>query len=61
MVHHFIFMTTPVEIYTKFGCPYCVRAKHLLDTKGVPLDTVLAELDRREGVSGIAEKAARSK
>ena len=33
----------------------------LLDAKGVPLANVLAELDRREGVSGIAEKAARSK
>ena len=31
----------------------------LLDAKGVPLDSVLAELDRREGRSGIAEKAAR--
>ncbi len=33
----------------------------LLDAKGVPLAKVLAELDRREGVSGIAEKAARPK
>ncbi len=24
-----------VEIYTKFGCPYCARAKHLLEDKGV--------------------------
>jgi glutaredoxin 3 len=24
-----------VEIYTKFGCPYCARAKALLDEKGV--------------------------
>ena len=31
----------------------------LLDAKGVALDEVLAELDRREGTSGIAEKAAR--
>lgn len=31
----------------------------LLNAKGVPLSDVLAELDRREGTSGIAEKAAR--
>ena len=24
-----------VEIYTKWGCPFCVRAKALLDSKGV--------------------------
>lgn len=24
-----------VEIYTQWGCPYCVRAKALLDSKGV--------------------------
>lgn len=23
-----------VEIYSKFGCPYCYRAKRLLDAKG---------------------------
>ena len=29
-------MTAPkVEIYTKWGCPYCTRAKALLDSKGV--------------------------
>ncbi len=28
-------MTAKVEIYTKFACPYCVRAKHLLDEKNV--------------------------
>lgn len=31
----------------------------LLGAKGVPLAEILSELDRREGVSGIAEKAAR--
>jgi phosphoribosyl-ATP pyrophosphohydrolase len=32
----------------------------LLGAKGVPLAEVLAELERREGTSGIAEKASRS-
>ena len=31
----------------------------LLETRGVPFADVLAELDQREGLSGIAEKAAR--
>ncbi|KUR79674.1 glutaredoxin 3 [Novosphingobium sp. Fuku2-ISO-50] len=26
-----------VEIYTKWGCPYCYRAKALLEEKGVAL------------------------
>ncbi len=32
----------------------------LLAEKGVALNKVLAELDRREGLSGLAEKASRS-
>jgi len=27
-----------VEIYTKMFCPYCVRAKRLLDQKGVDFE-----------------------
>ncbi len=27
-----------VEIYTKFGCGYCARARQLLDKKGVAYD-----------------------
>jgi phosphoribosyl-ATP pyrophosphohydrolase len=33
----------------------------LLGEKGVPLADVLAELDRREGTSGLEEKASRSR
>ena len=32
----------------------------LLEATGVPLAQVMAELDRRDGVSGIAEKASRA-
>ena len=32
----------------------------LLAEKGVPLEAVFTELERREGTSGIAEKASRS-
>lgn len=29
-------MSTPqIDMYTKFACPFCVRAKHLLQQKGV--------------------------
>lgn len=49
-------MTTPkVEIYTKWGCPYCVRAKALLDGKGV----AYAEYDITLGGPKKAELAAR--
>ena len=27
-----------VEIYTKLGCPYCTRAKMLLESKGVAFE-----------------------
>jgi len=30
--------TPKVEIYTKWGCPYCVRAKALLEGKGVAFE-----------------------
>lgn len=29
-----------VDIYTKFGCGYCFRAKRLLDAKGVAYDEI---------------------
>lgn len=38
-----------VEIYTKFFCGYCSRAKRLLDAKGVDYEEyeVTADLDKR--------------
>jgi glutaredoxin 3 len=29
---------TKVEMYTKWGCPYCVAAKRLFETKGVAFE-----------------------
>jgi glutaredoxin 3 len=34
-----------VKVYTKRNCPYCVRAKSLLDRKGVAYEEIDAEHD----------------
>ncbi len=34
-----------IQIYTKSACPYCVRAKALLDRKGVAYEEIDAEHD----------------
>ena len=31
---------SPVKIFTTPWCPYCVRAKRLLDRKGVPYEEI---------------------
>lgn len=50
-------MSVPkVEIYTKWGCPYCVRAKALLDGKGV----TYSEYDITLGGPKRAEMMARA-
>jgi glutaredoxin 3 len=43
----------PVRIYTLRGCPYCVRAKSLLDRKTVGYDEldVTMDYERRSQVS----------
>ena len=45
-------MSAPkVDIYTKWGCPFCVRAKALLDAKGVAyneIDITFGGKDREE-------------
>ena len=33
-----------IEIYTKTFCPYCWRAKHLLDSKGVEYQEIGVDL-----------------
>jgi len=34
-----------IQIYTKPGCPYCARAKELLDKKGFPYQEINIEHD----------------
>lgn len=45
-----------IDIYTKFGCPFCVRAKHLLDRKGA----VYSEYDITMGGPKRAEMLERA-
>ncbi|WP_242392723.1 glutaredoxin 3 [Anaeromyxobacter oryzisoli] len=41
-------MTTPkVTVYSKQNCPYCVRAKRLLEKKGVAFEEIDVEGDDR--------------
>jgi glutaredoxin 3 len=45
--------TRTVEIYIQWGCPYCTRAKALLDSKGVAyteIDVTMDTSKRREMV-----------
>lgn len=35
-----------ITIYTKDQCPYCDRAKALLETKGIPFNTINVSVDR---------------
>lgn len=39
-------MSVEVEIYTTPICPYCIRAKALLDKKGVPYTEIDVMRDR---------------
>ena len=34
-----------VEVFTMQSCPYCVRAKELLKTRGVPFREILVPMD----------------
>lgn len=37
----------PVTVYSTRVCPYCVRAKALLDSKHIPYTEVLVDVDRQ--------------
>lgn len=43
MLGYVAHMANKVTVYTKQSCPFCVRAKRLLDKKGVSYDEVSVE------------------
>jgi glutaredoxin 3 len=43
--HKDLAMSATVEIYTQWGCPYCVRAKALLDAKGAAYTEIDVTMD----------------
>ncbi|SNT01025.1 glutaredoxin 3 [Sphingopyxis indica] len=45
-----------IEVYTKFLCPYCTRAKALLDRKGVNVEEIDVTMDRA-GFDAMVERA----
>ena len=49
-----------VEIYTQWGCPYCVRAKALLDRKGVAYTEYDVTMDAAKRAEMVARKPGAS-
>lgn len=45
-----------IEVYTKFLCPYCSRAKALLDSKGAEYREIDVTMDRA-GFDAMVERA----
>lgn len=45
-----------IEVYTKFLCPYCTRAKSLLDKKGTEYREIDVTMDRA-GFDAMVERA----
>ncbi|MDK2759994.1 MAG: glutaredoxin 3 [Sphingopyxis sp.] len=45
-----------IEVFTKFLCPYCSRAKALLDGKGVEYQEIDVTMDRA-GFDAMVERA----
>jgi glutaredoxin 3 len=49
-----------VEIYTKFLCPYCARAKALLSAKGVAYEEIDITMDGKQRTLMIDRASGRS-
>lgn len=49
-----------VEIYTKFMCPYCARAKQLLQSKGVDYEETEISMDAGKREEMIQRAAGRT-
>ena len=50
-------MTAPkIEIYTQWGCPYCVRAVALLQSKGVAFTEIDTTMDTSKRAEMVARK-----
>lgn len=45
-----------IEIYTQWGCPYCHRAKALLDGKGVTYEEIDVTMDKNKRDEMVARK-----
>lgn len=43
-----------IVIYTKPGCPYCIRAKSLLDRKGATYNEIIASNDPEKKAEMVA-------
>ena len=46
-----------VEIYTTASCPYCVRAKQLLDRKGVRYEEIRVSFDHPAALEDMIARA----
>ncbi|MEN3372744.1 glutaredoxin 3 [Dechloromonas sp. ZS-1] len=52
-------MTVPVRMYTTAVCPYCIRAKQLLNARGVQqIEEIRVDLDpaRRDEMTALTQR-----